>query len=200
VFQHWIERFGPWAVFIGLMTEGEMALIIAGYALHHGYLQLLPTLLLGTAGGTCTDSLYYWLGRSYGIRILRSRPKLRPLRARAVLLLRRYGHLMALGVRFAFGLRIALPIAMGSARMRPRVFHLYNAIGAFLFAVVYLGIGYGLGTVFRRLIAQADTEDYALAGMLALGALVWIVNEWRIYHATPLETRNGWRLLRRRPR
>jgi membrane protein DedA with SNARE-associated domain len=192
-----IERFGPWAVFIGLMTEGEMALIIAGYAIHHGYLQLMPTLVLGTAGGICTDSLYYWLGRLYGIRILRSRPKLRPLRARAVLLLRRYGHMMALGVRFAFGLRIALPIAMGAARMKPRLFHPYNAVGSFLFAVVYLGVGFGFGKVFHTLIGRAGNDEvYALFALLAAGAVLWVWNEWRIYHTRPEEIRNGWRLFK----
>jgi membrane protein DedA with SNARE-associated domain len=197
--QHWIELFGPWAVFIGLMTEGEMALIIAGYAIHHGYLQLFPTLLLGTLGGTCTDSMYYWLGRHYGNRMLRSRPKLRPLRARAVLLLRRHGHLMALGVRFAFGLRIAMPIAMGAARMKPRIFHPYNAVGSFLFSVVYLAVGYGFGKVLHGFISRAGIDEvYALCALLSVGAVIWVVNEWRLYHQ-PGEIRARWRLFKRPP-
>ena len=182
--EHWIETIGPWAVFIGLMLEGEVALILAGYAVHHGYLELLPTLLLGTLGGTCTDSLYYWLGRKYGVKLLRSRKSLRPLRARAILMLRRYGHVMAFSVRFAFGLRIALPIAIGASRMKPRAFHLYNLLGSFCFSVFYLAMGYGVGRMIQGLIRRAGISEVdAVIGVVVLGALVWLVREWRLYHA-----------------
>ena len=183
--EHWIETLGPWAVFIGLMVEGEVALILAGYAIQHGYLPLLPTLLLGTLGGTCTDSLYYWLGRKYGVKLLRSRKSLRPLRARAILMLRRYGHVMAFSVRFAFGLRIALPIAIGASRMKPRAFHTYNLAGSFVFAVFYLAMGYGVGRVIHGFIVRLGiSEVHAVVGVLVLGALIWLVREWRLYHST----------------
>ena len=196
--EQWIERFGPWAVFFGLMVEGEVALILAGYAVNHGYLELLPTLLAGTLGGTCSDSLYYWIGRRYGARLLRSRPSLRPLRARAILLLRRSGHIMAFSARFAFGLRIALPIAMGAARMRPHVFHPYNALGALAFSIVYLGVGYGVGTAIQQMIRRAGiSEVQVLTAIVTIGALVWFVREWRLYH-TPPETTIARRAVRRR--
>ena len=184
VWQDWIERFGPWAVFAGLLVEGEVALLLAGVAVQHGYLELLPTLLLGTAGGTCSDSVYYWLGRRFGARVLRSRPALRPLRARAILLLRRYGHIMAFFTRFAFGMRIALPAAMGAARMHPRVFHLYNALGSLAFAVVYLSLGYGLGRAVHRMIQRSNiSEEHVMVAVILLGILIWCVREWRLYHA-----------------
>lgn len=171
-----------------MLAEGEVALILAGYALHHGYLDPLPTLLMGTAGGTCSDSLYYWLGRRFGARIIRARPALRPLRIRAVVLLRRWGHITAFATRFAFGLRIALPIAMGAARMHPRVFHLYNALGALTFAVVYLGIGFGFGRVVHQLFVRSGLSEVQLIGaVVVLVALIWLGREWMIYRRVPTE-------------
>ena len=197
--EQWIEQFGPWAVFFGLMVEGEMALILAGYAVHSGYLPLLPTLLAGTAGGLCSDGLYYWLGRHFGARFLRNRPKLRPLRARAILLLRRRGHMMALSVRFALGIRIVLPTVMGAARMKPRVFHGYNLIGAALFSVVYVALGYLFGRAIQRLIERLGiSEVHVIAAVVVVGTIVWIVREWRLYHEMPEELRTGWRPIRRR--
>lgn len=178
--EQWIDQFGPWAVFVGLLLEGEMALIVAGYALSRGYLDLLPTLLLGTAGGTFSDSIYYWIGRRVGQRLLRGRRSLRPLRARAVLLLRRYGEVMAFATRFAFGMRIVLPVAMGSNRMRPGVFHPYNAMGAFVFAIVYLSLGYGFGAAIQRLIRRSAVSELQVVGALgALAALLWVTHRWR---------------------
>jgi len=196
--EQWIERIGPLAVFFGLMIEGEMALILAGYAVNHGYLELVPTLLMGTAGGVCTDALYFWLGRRYGARLLRSRPGLRPLRARAVLLLRRYGHLMAFAVRFAIGLRIVLPIVMGASRMPPRVYHLYNAFGSLTFSVVYLAVGYGFGQAIHRLIARWNlSEVHVLGAIVVIGALIWAVHEWRLSRRPPEPVGKG-RVTRRR--
>lgn len=187
--EQWIQSIGPWAVFIGMMIEGEVALLLAGYAVHHGHLELLPTLLLATLGGTCTDSLYYWLGRKYGVKLLRSRRSLRPVRARAILLLRKHGHVMAFAVRFAFGLRIALPIAIGASRMRPRTFHTYNLLGSFTFAVFYLAMGYGVGRTIQGFIRRAGiTELDAAIGLVVIGAIVWLVREWRLYRARPETT------------
>lgn len=175
-----------------------MALILAGYAVTRGYLDLLPTLLLGAAGGTVSDSLYYWLGRRYGIRLLRSRRSLRPLRARAVLLLRRYGHLMAFSTRFAFGMRIVLPVAMGASRMHPRVFHPYNALGALCFAIVYLALGYGFGQAIQRLIVRSGvSEIHVLLALVVVGAIAWAVREWRLYH-DPVGRPRGSRISRPR--
>ena len=197
--EQWIEQFGPWAVFFGLMVEGEMALILAGYAVHHGYLPLLPTLLAGTAGGFCSDGLYYWLGRHFGARFLRARPKLRPLRARAILLLRKRGHMMALSVRFAIGIRIVLPTVMGAARMKPRIYHTYNLIGCFLFAVVYVALGYVFGRAIERLIDRLGiSEVHVIVAVVVIGTIAWLVREWRLYHEMPEELRTGWRPIRRR--
>ena len=197
--EQWIEQLGPWAVFFGLMVEGEMALILAGYAVQHGYLPLVPTLLAGTAGGFCSDALYYWLGRHFGARFLRNRPKLRPLRARAILMLRRHGHMMALTVRFAFGIRIVLPTVMGAARMKPRIYHSYNLVGCFLFAVVYVALGYLFGRAIQRLIERAGiSEGHVIGAVVAIGTVVWLVREWRLYHEMPVEMRTGWRPLKRR--
>src|SRR5687768_327880 len=180
------------------MVEGEMALILAGYAVQHGYLPLLPTLLAGTAGGFCSDGLYYWLGRHFGARFLRARPKLRPLRARAILLLRKRGHMMALSVRFAFGIRIVLPTVMGAARMKPRIYHSYNLIGCFLFSVVYLALGYLFGRAIQRLIERAGiSEMHVIGAVVVIGTIIWLVHEWRLYHEMPEELRSGWRPLKR---
>ena len=197
--ERWIEQFGPWAVFLGLMVEGEMALILAGYAVHHGYLPLLPTLLAGTLGGFCSDGLYYWLGRHFGARFLRSRANLRPLRARAILLLRRRGHMMALSVRFAIGIRIVLPTVMGAARMKPRIYHAYNLVGCFLFTVVYLALGYVFGRAITRLIERLGiSEVHVIGAVVVVGSIAWLVREWRLYHEMPEEMRTGWRPLKRR--
>lgn len=180
----WIEQYGYWAVFFGVVLEGEVALILAGYTLSRGYLNALPVFLLAVAGGTAGDSLYYLLGRHYGGRLIRRFPRLRRLRARAVLLVRRWGRSAAFLTRFAYGLRSALPMTIGAARMPPRVFVPFNVAGALVFALVYLSLGYLFGEAIEELLGRVRPyEKWILLGILGAGALFWAVREWRIFRA-----------------
>ncbi len=66
----YIQTYGYWAVLLGSILEGETILILAGYSIHRGYLDFLPTLLLAVAGGWLGDlfylSLLLWKGVSSG--------------------------------------------------------------------------------------------------------------------------------------
>jgi len=35
---HWIAQYGYWAVLVGMFFEGETIVVLAGYAVHRGYL------------------------------------------------------------------------------------------------------------------------------------------------------------------
>lgn len=180
----WIERYGYLAVLIGAMLEGETVLVLAGYSVARDYLDPVPTFLLAAAGGTASDSVYYWLGRHFGARLVRSRRSLRPYRARAVLLLRRTGHAAAFLSRFAYGLRVVLPMVMGVVRMRPSVFHAYNLAGSLCFALVYLSAGYLFGEAADQMIERLRSREAALLlGIALLGLAVWLAREWWILHS-----------------
>lgn len=180
----WIEQYGYWAVLLGALLEGETVMILAGYAISRGYLDPFPTLLLATFGGSTADSLYYWIGRLHGPALIRRFPPLRRLRARAVLYVRRWGRQTAFLTRFIYGMRIVLPMSMGAARFRPRIFHLFNALGAISFAVFYLTLGYLFGETVQDLIGWVRPyELWIVAAVILLGAIIWGVREWRLYHS-----------------
>lgn len=183
----WIEQYGYLAVFFGMVVEGEIALVLAGYTLSRGYLEPLPVFLLAIAGGTAGDTMYYLLGRHFGGRLIRRFPRLRRLRARAVLLVRRWGRSAAFLTRFAYGLRTVLPMTIGAARMPPRIFLPFNLAGSLTFALVYLTLGYLFGEAIEELLGRVKPyEKWILIGILAMGAIVWAVREWRIFR-TPEE-------------
>lgn len=188
MWEQWITRYGYLALFLGTMVEGEAVLIVAGYAIARGYLDPLPTYLVAVAGGMTADTAYFWLGRSFGAKLVRSHPRFRPLRARATLFLRRRGHSAAFLTRFAYGLRIVLPIMIGALRMRPGVYHLFDALGALTFAATYLLAGALFGPVLAALAARVGArEGLLLAGTLALGLVALAVRQWRIYRAARQE-------------
>lgn len=184
----WIEQYGYLAVFIGGMLEGETTFIIAGYAASRGYLDVFPAYLAAVAGAMTGDVTYFLLGRFQGQRLIRAFPSLRKLRARAVLLLRRWGRATAFLARFAYGLRVVLPLSMGAARMRLPVFLTFNLLGSLTFAALYLTLGYLFGeTVEEILRAVRPYEKWIVAGLAAMGASVWAAREWKLFHPRPEE-------------
>jgi membrane protein DedA with SNARE-associated domain len=180
----WIERYGYWAVFLGSFLEGETILVIAGYSISRGYLDAGTTYLLAASGAALGDSMYYWIGRRFGPRVIRRLPTARPVRARAALLLRRWKRRSAFIARFAYGLRLVLPLLIGVARMRPAVFHLYNTLAALCFAAVYLTLGFLFGEAAQELLGRVRPyEGRILAGFALTGLLIWAVREWRLHRA-----------------
>ncbi len=170
----WIQTVGPLAVFFGMMIEGEVFLLLAGYAIQRGYLDPTTTYLLGAAGGVTSDTLYFTLGWFQGPRIIRRSAKLRRLRGRAILVLRRWGRLAALITRFAFGFRVILPITMGTVRFRPSVFVAFDTLGSLAFTAVYLSLGYAFGATARVWVERAvGMQRWALLALAVLAIIIW---------------------------
>jgi membrane protein DedA with SNARE-associated domain len=185
----WIEQYGYAAVFAGGLLEGETVMVLAGYSISRGYLAPVPTFLLATLGAALGDFVYYWLGRRYGGRLIRQWRFLRPLRARATLVLRRWGGTTAFLTRFAYGLRIILPMSLGAARLRLVIFLAYNWAAAACFSALYLTLGYLFGAAVQEWLDRVRPyERWILLSVIVLGALIWAVREWRLYRAPLPET------------
>jgi len=188
MWETWIENYGYLAVFLGSILEGETVLILAGYSMSRGYLDPVPTFLLAVAGGTIGDSIYYWLGRRYGPTLLRSLAVPRPYRARAKMLLRTWGRQAAFSTRFAYGLRIALPLLIGSTRMPALLFHAFNLIAATAFAALYLSLGFAFGEAVQEILGRVRPyEHIILLGVISLGIVIWLVRKIIILRTPPLE-------------
>jgi membrane protein DedA with SNARE-associated domain len=186
MWQEWLEQYGYWIVFFGAILEGETVLILAGFSLSRGYLDPTLTYFVAVAGAVVGDFCYFLLGRRYGPALFRRVRRLRPLRARATLLVRRWGHLAAFLTRFLYGLRVALPMTLGAVRLRPTTFLSYNVAGALAFAALYLALGFLFGEALREMLGRvAPYERRIFLGIIAAGMLVWLIREYRLLR-TPL--------------
>jgi membrane protein DedA with SNARE-associated domain len=184
-----VESYGYWAVLLGGILEGETVFIAAGYAISQEYLAPLPTYIAAVAGASLGDVFYFTLGRFFGARLIRSFALLQRLRARAILFLRRWGRATAGFTRFAYGLRIILPMTIGAARFPVATFLVFNLIGSLAFAGLYLSIGYLFAETLEEILGTVRRyEKPLLIGLVAAGALWWVVREWWLYHFAPDES------------
>jgi membrane protein DedA with SNARE-associated domain len=169
-----IETHGYWLLAIGCLLEGETVLILAGFAAHRGYLDPVAVLAVASAAGFAGDQFYFWLGRRHGAAVLARWPALAQQTQRVQRLVTRYHEAVIIGVRFAYGLRIAGPILLGTTPVSGWRFGVFNALGAVLWAGLIGAFGWVFGHAAEALFTEIrHIEGWLLLGLAAAGVLVW---------------------------
>lgn len=190
------------AAFLGLLVPGEALVLLAGFLSAQGVLDLEVLLWVVALGAALGDSIGYELGRDLGRPwALRHGRRFglgekRLLRAQAFW--ERHGAKAVFLGRFIGFARALVPFLAGSTGMRYRLFLLYNALGAGLWATAFLLLGRVAGAswqVAERWIGRAS----AILGVaiLAVAAFAWL-GRWAARHEAELKAR--WRQLQEQPR
>ena len=162
-----IAQYGYAAVFLGALFEGESVLLLAGYAAHRGYLDF--SVLAGVAGmGAMTgDQFFFWLGRRHGQALLARRPAWRGKVEHALDLIQHHPVGIILVMRFMWGLRIALPVAVGLSDVARWRFFWLNLASAALWAPLVGGVGYLFGALLSAHLAVLHrVEHWVMLGLV----------------------------------
>lgn len=172
-----IEAYGYWAPAVGCFLEGESLLAIAGFAAHRGHLDLGWVIAIATACAAAGDQCFFWLGRRHCARLLGRFASLAAKTARVRCLAQRYDAWLIVGLRFAYGLRIAGPILLGTTDISASRFTAFNALGAVIWATSIACLGWLFGHAFESLL---ETLPWAQVPLL-LGAIAAIVVVWWLW-------------------
>ncbi len=169
-----IASHGYWILALGCFLEGETILILAGVAASLGYMNPWTVLGVAIVCGFAGDQCFFWLGRNYGARILARRPSIAQKVERVHRLVEKYDAWVIVGIRFAYGLRIAGPIVIGMSAIPWRRLMLFNGLGAMLLAPIIAGLGWVFGYAAERVLDQLhEMELWLLLGVIALAVLDW---------------------------
>ena len=175
-----IAEYGYGALFVGALLEGETLLILAGFAVHQGYLQLHWVILTALLGGFLGDQFYFWVGRWRGAWVLAHFPWLVPAVARTNALIERYPEVLIVVIRFLYGLRTVGPFAIGMSAVRAWRFVLFNALGAAIWAVAIGGAGYLFGHAMEVWLNNLQRAEKVLLLVLLLGGVIfWGWRRWQ---------------------
>jgi membrane protein DedA with SNARE-associated domain len=172
-----LERM--WAyITLGAMGSlwGEASPLLGGLAAFDRNLQL-ASVIGAVALGTWLGGIgFYWIGRSQGRRIRKRWPRARPVIIRSIAIVRRHPWRASLGSRFAYGLRIALPIACGVAHLRFATYAIGTAISCAAWSLLFTILGWALGRTTETLLGHVKDLEALIGAALVLGALgVFIV-------------------------
>ena len=175
-----IESHGYWVLAIGCLLEGETLLVLAGFAAHRGYLNLGAVLAIAALAGFVGDQFYFWVGRRHGPAILARWPSLAAQSDRVDRLVARYHAGVIVGIRFAYGLRVAGPVLLGTSSLSAARFAFFNALGAALWAALVGGAGWVFGQAAEKILGDLrHIEIWLLGGVVVMGLIVWVVRRRR---------------------
>jgi membrane protein DedA with SNARE-associated domain len=151
----YLAEYGYLAVLAGCFFEGETVLMLAGAAAGAGLMVLPGVVAAAAAGGFLTDNTAFHVGRLGGASLVARSPRLARLQPAVHARLARNALRLGFGVRFAVGLRTAVPVVMGASRVSPLAFAVANGGGAFAWAAGYGAAGYALGPRLTDLVRGA---------------------------------------------
>jgi membrane protein DedA with SNARE-associated domain len=175
-----ISSHGYWVLALGALLEGETVLALAGFAAHRGYLSFPVVVAVAAAAGFCGDTFYFWLGRRHGDDVLARFPSLARRADRIQRLIERYHEGVIVGVRFAYGLRIAGPILIGTSNVAAWRFVAFNALGALIWATLIAGLGWVFGEAIQRALGELrHIEMWLFTALIAIGTGLWLVRRGR---------------------
>ncbi len=168
----------PWTYIVlgasAIITE-ELAPIFGGIAAHEKELRLVPLLVSITVGGWIATTLLYALGRLKWDTIRRRFPSTRATGTVALRVVRRNPWTASFLVRFAFGLRIVLPMACGAARVPLLVYLPVSLIGSLLWTALFTAVGYAAGEAAVQAIGHLGKVGEIVGAIIVTVAILAFV-------------------------
>jgi membrane protein DedA with SNARE-associated domain len=167
------------AAFLGLLIPGESIMLASGFFAHQGLLELDAVIVVGIIGAILGDNIGYQLGSHLGREwLLRhgTRFGLKPKRLdKAEAFFARHGAKAVFFGRFVGFARALVPFLAGASRMRYRQFIVYNAIGAVLWTLACVLLGYFLGASWRVAEQWMSRTGLIIGVVLAAAAIgMWV--------------------------
>ena len=160
-----------------IVTE-ELAPLFGGMAASEGELDAATVVWALTLGGWAATTLLYMVGRWRWDSIRRRFPRVRGTATLALRVVRRNPVTASFLVRFAFGLRIVLPLACGGAKVPWYVYLPVSFVGSAAWSVVYTAVGYVTGEAAVQLMGRLGRVG-EVVGALLLVALFFAFRRWQ---------------------
>ena len=176
--EHFIAVYGPLVVFLGTLLEGETIAVMAGFLAHQGVIDGRLALLAAFLGALASDQALFLVGRRFADHPMVMRQRKRPLFAKALARVEAGATVYILIFRFLYGLRTVSPLAIGVSAVSGRKFAILNAIAAFVWAAVMVGIGFAFGRTIETTLGRLHNIEHILIAMIAVGIVSTAVLTW----------------------
>ena len=148
--------------------------IFGGIAARHERLGVVGVIVAVAVGTWIASIALYFVGR-WRIDWVRARwPARQRMLDGALAVVGAHPWRASLAIRFAYGLRIPLPIACGAARLSPTLYVIASGISCWVWSTVFTLLGWKAGGAALRLLGFTTRYDVRL-GFVAIALTVALV-------------------------
>ena len=189
-FIHWVSTYGLAALFallmlgvFGLPVPDETLLTFTGVLVRQGHMHFVPAWLTAAAGSMCGITLSYVLGRTAGATIVTRYGRwlhITEAQLRSVEQWMEHGGRWILTIGYYIpGVRHLTAIVAGSTRVPYRIFSGYAYLGAAVWSLSFITLGWYVGERWEAALATVHRHIVLASIALVLpGAAYAIVHAW----------------------
>jgi membrane protein DedA with SNARE-associated domain len=150
------------------MTQ-ELGALVGGFAAEQGHLRF-PVVVAVSAVAVFVESVALYAVGRWRAAWVRLRLRRSPPVVRKLLSAMRWNPWRSTFIsRFAFGARIALPMACGAARVPPWIFATGMAVASVVWAITFVGLGWVFGQGAVLVVGGVRRFEAPLAVLLVVG-------------------------------
>lgn len=174
-----IAQYGIYAVFVLCTVEGDITLLISGVLAHSGFFgdySLLKVMIFGTAGGVMGDSIAYVIGRVFHENAKHYR-FYQVAQPRVEKLMSKFGGSAIIISKYIYGIRMAVCLSYGVARMPFIRFLMLSTVSCFLWVLLLAGTGYFFSGAITSIIGDFHQIGIALFFIVIVGIAAFYVLE-----------------------
>ena len=170
-----LHQYGYLVIFVITLFEGESVLLIAGILAHQGFLNIELSILSAFLGSVIGDQLFFQLAWQEGYDFVKKLKYVATVLPRAKRLVERHGTYVVLFARYIYGLRTALIVMCGLAKMSRPKFTALNIVSALIWAVSYGFLGYFFSEAIGSIAGLGKIEIVITAAIAIIALVYWIV-------------------------
>jgi membrane protein DedA with SNARE-associated domain len=165
--------------FTGVALPGELFLALGGIYAARGDLSLVLVILIGALAGLLGEIVSYWLGRLYGVRIVRHLPLANRFEKHldeAHAYFRRHGGKTVFVGRYISVVGTFMPFAAGMSDMSFRLFLAFDVAAITFWSIGVTLLGYLLNSQINlvdQVLSQVGWGLLALVVLIVAGRLIW---------------------------
>lgn len=159
---------------LGTLTPGTLFLLFFGYTASVNSVNVALVVLIATIGAIVGDVIGYLLGRYATGWMLRHKRILKEVhieQGRAFF--SKHGGKSILIGRFVGPIRPIVPLIAGSIGMSMRKFLFWNMLGAFLWASIYITLGFFFGAYARDIEKVVSDMSWVITAVIVLALAVY---------------------------
>lgn len=185
-----IGSMGYWGIFLLMFLEStffpfpsEVIMIPAGYLAYQGEMNLYAVIAVGIAGSLAGALFNYYLAVYFGRAFLLKYGKFMLIKPQTLEKLEtfftKHGEVSTFNGRLIPGIRQLISLPAGLARMHVAKFSFYTVLGAGIWVVVLVALGYLLGSNEALLSKYLHTATIIALLMVGFITLFYVVRQKR---------------------